>query len=56
MLLLLLIPVAGIFGQVKKISGTITDEQDGAPLIGATVLVAGTTNGTVTDLDGKYEI
>ena len=56
LLLLMLIPIAGLWAQAKKISGTITDEQDGAPLIGATVLVAGTTNGTVTDLDGKYEI
>ncbi|MEZ4888828.1 MAG: TonB-dependent receptor [Chitinophagales bacterium] len=38
------------------VSGTITSEEDGQPLIGVTVLVKGTTNGTVTDLDGKYSI
>ncbi|MFM8449912.1 MAG: SusC/RagA family TonB-linked outer membrane protein [Haliscomenobacter sp.] len=54
--LLMLLPIVGLWAQAKKISGTVTDEQDGAPLIGATVLVAGTTNGTVTDLDGKYTI
>ncbi len=38
---------------LQPISGTVTDET-GAPLPGATVLVKGTTNGTVTDLDGKF--
>ena len=39
----------------QPISGTVTDET-GAPLPGATVLVKGTTNGTITDLDGKFVI
>ena len=39
----------------QPISGTVTDES-GAPLPGATVLVKGTTNGTITDLDGKFVI
>lgn len=39
----------------RKISGTITDEQ-GEPLIGATVMIKGTAEGTVTDLDGKFTI
>jgi len=55
-LLFFLIPLAGAIGQTRTISGTITDTQDGTPLIGATVLVVGTTTGTVTDLDGKYSI
>lgn len=38
---------------LQPISGTVTDET-GAPLPGATVLVKGTTNGTVTDLDGNF--
>jgi len=38
----------------QKISGTVTDGND--PLIGASVLVVGTTNGTITDLDGGYEL
>ncbi|WP_116127084.1 SusC/RagA family TonB-linked outer membrane protein [Lewinella sp. IMCC34183] len=37
------------------VTGTITDES-GMPLIGATVLEEGTTNGTVTDLDGNFSI
>lgn len=37
------------------LSGTISDES-GQPLPGATVLVKGTTNGTVSDADGKYAL
>ena len=36
------------------VRGTVSS--DGDPLIGATVMVQGTTNGTVTDLDGKYTL
>lgn len=39
----------------KKISGVITDNT-GEPVIGANVIVKGTTIGTVTDLDGKFEL
>ena len=38
------------------VSGTITDEASGEPLIGVTVIVENTTTGTVTDLDGTYEL
>ncbi|AWW30191.1 SusC/RagA family TonB-linked outer membrane protein [Echinicola strongylocentroti] len=39
----------------KVISGTVKDDE-GAPLPGATIRVKGTTNGTVTDFDGKFSI
>lgn len=39
----------------QSVSGTVTDES-GLPLPGATVLVKGTTFGTVTDLDGKFTL
>lgn len=39
----------------KKITGTIVDET-GEPIIGASVVVDGTTNGTMTDIDGTYTI
>lgn len=42
-------------GETRTVSGIITDES-GEPLIGASILVIGTTNGTVTDIDGRYEI
>ena len=38
-----------------KLSGTVKDMM-GEPLIGVSILVKGTTNGTVTDLDGKFSL
>ncbi|MCI1685910.1 MAG: TonB-dependent receptor [Prevotella sp.] len=38
-----------------KASGRVTDEK-GEPVIGATVMERGTSNGTVTDLDGRYSL
>ena len=37
----------------KKITGTVLDAT-GMPVIGANVMVKGTTNGTITDMDGKF--
>ncbi len=39
----------------QEISGKVTSS-DGLPLIGATVIIVGTTTGVTTDLDGKYII
>lgn len=39
----------------QTISGTITDE-DGEPLIGASIIVPGSSNGTVTDIDGNFSL
>lgn len=39
----------------KQVTGTVTDES-GEPLPGVSILEKGTTNGTVTDLDGNYKI
>ena len=41
--------------QAKKVSGVVTDSA-GEPIPGANVVQKGTTNGTVTDLDGKYTL
>ena len=38
-----------------KVSGTVVD-QTGEPVIGASVVVKGTTGGTVTDIDGKFTV
>jgi len=48
-----LLPAAA---QQKTITGTVTGAEDKLPVIGATVLVKGTTVGAVTDLEGKYQI
>ncbi len=39
----------------RTVSGTVTDSK-GEALIGASILVKGTSNGTVTDIDGKYTL
>jgi TonB-linked SusC/RagA family outer membrane protein len=39
----------------KKVTGTIVD-QTGEPVIGANVVEVGTTNGTITDFDGKFTL
>jgi len=44
----------GLSAQV--VTGTVTDATDGSPLIGATIIQQGTTSGTVTDIDGNYEL
>lgn len=41
--------------QNKKITGIITDRQ-GEPIIGASVIVKGTTNGVITDINGKFTL
>ena len=43
------------FAQQKTVSGTVSDE-NGLPLIGATVVISGTSSGTTTDFDGNYKI
>ena len=39
-----------------KISGTVISQDDGMPVIGASVLVQGTKTGTVTDIDGNFTL
>ncbi len=39
-----------------NVSGTVTMATDNAPIIGASVLVKGTSTGTITDLDGNFRL
>ena len=43
------------FAQGRQISGTVIDGT-GEPVIGANVLEVGTTNGVITDIDGKFKL
>ncbi|MEB2775357.1 TonB-dependent receptor [Algoriphagus sp. D3-2-R+10] len=45
-----------MFGQTIQISGVVKSELDNDVLPGVNVVVKGTTNGTVTDLDGRYSL
>ncbi len=42
--------------QQKTLTGTVTSSEDNLPVIGATVLIKGTTTGVLTDVDGIYRI
>lgn len=53
MSLLLLMYCAGVMAQTADVSGKVIDEQ-GEPVIGASVVQKGTSNGTVTDIDGNF--
>ena len=44
-----------VIQQVHKITGTVVDKA-GLPVIGANVIVKGTTNGTVTDVEGRFSL
>ncbi|MBN2611306.1 MAG: TonB-dependent receptor [Bacteroidales bacterium] len=39
-----------------QIEGTVTDAKTGEPLPGVSILIKGTSTGTITDIDGKYQI
>ncbi|MEO1260139.1 MAG: TonB-dependent receptor [Bacteroidota bacterium] len=41
---------------LMTVTGTVTSGQDGLPLIGVTIVVSGTTSGTITDVDGSFSI
>ena len=46
----------GAFAQEITLTGVVTAADDGQPLPGVSVAVKGTTNGTVTDIDGNYQL
>jgi len=54
-LLLILLYAAGASAQ-QTVKGQVTSAETGETLPGSTILIAGTTNGTVTDIDGKFTI
>ncbi|RMG25781.1 MAG: TonB-dependent receptor [Bacteroidetes bacterium] len=55
LLLCMLVWSVGALAQTVQVTGTVTDEE-GDPLVGATVLIQGTTTGVLTDAEGKFSI
>ncbi len=51
----LLLSIGTAFGQTR-INGIVVSQDDGQGVIGASVMVQGTTTGTVTDIDGKFSL
>ena len=53
---LIFVSVASAQTDFVVLSGKVVDSADGYPLIGVSVSVAGTRQGTVTDIDGLYQL
>ena len=56
---LLIAVLAGLLplhAQQMSISGIVTDKKLNEPIIGASVVIKGTTNGGITDLDGNFQL
>ena len=47
---------SAIVSKAALIKGTVSDKQNNEVLIGATIMVDGTTTGAITDIDGKFEL
>jgi TonB-dependent SusC/RagA subfamily outer membrane receptor len=56
LLLFMALGVLAIYGQGRAITGSVVGADDGEPLPGVSVAVKGTSIGTITGSDGKYEI
>lgn len=56
MMLTCLLLSAGFAMAQIKVTGTVTSAEDNEPIVGASVLVKGTTLGAITDIDGKFVI
>ncbi|WPR77913.1 SusC/RagA family TonB-linked outer membrane protein [Algoriphagus sp. NG3] len=54
--MLLLVCIVGVSWAQTSITGNVSDERTGEPLIGATILIKGTTAGAVTDLEGNFSL
>lgn len=54
--LVLCFGVLNLNAQTKQISGRVTAKDDGSPIPGVSVVVSGTSTGTITDVDGNFTL
>ena len=54
-LVCLFLSIGSVLAQTK-VTGTVIAQEDGLPVIGATVMVKGTKTGTATDIDGHFTL
>ncbi len=52
----LFVGIGLVTAQTQKVTGVITSGEDGLPIVGASILVKGTTMGTITDIDGRFTL
>lgn len=50
----LLIGISLAIAQAVQVTGVVMSAEDDMPVVGASILVKGTSNGTITDIDGKF--
>lgn len=55
-ILLLLLLNGAAFAQTKAVSGVVRDANDGTTMVGVTVAIQGTSNGTITDVNGEFTL
>ena len=55
LLLVFLFTISAVAQQKRTITGLVVDERN-EPVIGASITVPGTTNGTITNIDGKFSL
>lgn len=53
---MLVLSVTMLMAQTKIVTGNVISAEDGEPVIGATVIVPGTTLGAVTDINGNFSL
>ena len=52
----LFVGIGLVTAQTQKVTGVVISEEDWQPVVGASVLVKGTTLGTITDVDGNFNL
>ena len=52
----LFVGIGLVTAQTQRVTGVVISDEDGQPVIGASVLVKGTQQGTITDVDGKFTL
>ena len=52
----LLLSVGMTFAQTTRVTGKVISSEDGEPVVGATIVVKGTTTGTITNYDGQFTL
>lgn len=56
LMLYLIVSISTIVAQNRKVTGVVISSEDNEPVIGASIVVKGTTNGTVTNMDGGFTL
>lgn len=55
-IVLLFVGVLQMWAQTMTVTGVVTDQSTGEPLIGVSISMKGTSKGSITDLDGKFSV